>query len=93
MSSKISLIVPVFNEKSNEINNFFKELKVCNFNLINEIIFVDDCSKDNSFNLIEKEIHEFKQLSLNVNFMLLKNLKNRGYGFQSKKGSIILAII
>ena len=47
MNSKISLIVPVFNEED-EIENFFNELNNCNFNLINEIIFVNDCSTDNS---------------------------------------------
>ena len=50
---KISLIVPVYNEV-NEVENFFNELKICNFNLINEIIFVDDCSTDGSSNLLEK---------------------------------------
>ena len=54
MKSKISLIVPVFNE-SEEIDNFFNELKICNSNLVNEIIFVDDCSTDDSFNLLKKK--------------------------------------
>ena len=39
MNSKISLIVPVFNEED-EIENFFNELNNCNFNLINEIILL-----------------------------------------------------
>ena len=84
MNSKISLIIPVFNEY-NEIENFFNELKSCNFNLINEIIFIDDCSTDNSYEFLEKKISQFKQIS-NINFLLLSNLKNRGYGFSIKKG-------
>ena len=55
MNSKISLIVPVFNEAA-EIENFFNELKHCDFNKINEIIFVDDCSSDNSIDLLNKNI-------------------------------------
>ena len=85
MNTKISLIVPVFNESS-EVENFFTDLKNCNFDLINEIIFVNDCSTDNSFDLIEKKISEFTNLLTNVNFLLLNNLKNRGYGFSIKKG-------
>lgn len=84
MNSKISLIIPVFNE-SNEIENFFNDLKSCNFNLINEIIFIDDCSTDNSYDALENKISKFKQ-TFNINFLLLSNLKNRGYGFSIKKG-------
>jgi len=85
VNTKISLVVPVFNESS-EVANFFTDLKNCNFDLINEIIFVNDCSTDNSFDLIEKKISEFTNLLTNVNFLLLNNLKNRGYGFSIKKG-------
>ena len=85
MNSKISLIIPVFNE-SNEIENFFNELKNCNFELVNEIIFVDDCSTDNSLSLLEKKIVEFKILNLKINFIIIRGLKNRGYGFSIKKG-------
>ena len=69
-----------------EIENFFNELNYCNFNLINEIIFVDDCSTDNSSKLLEKKINESKKLFINVKFLLIKSLKNRGYGFSIKKG-------
>ena len=85
MNSKISLIIPVFNEYG-EIENFFNELKKCNFDLINEIIFVNDCSTDNSLEQIQNKINEFKTLFINVNLMVISNLKNRGYGFSIKKG-------
>lgn len=85
MNSKISLVIPVFNE-SGEIDNFFNDLKDCDFNLINEIIFIDDCSTDNSYQFLEKKIHEFKIEKYEINFILLNNLKNRGYGFSIKKG-------
>ena len=97
MNSKISLVIPVFNE-SDEIENFFNELKNCNFNLINEIIFVDDFSSDGSSDLLNKEIIEFKKKFFNISFLLLNNLKNRGYGFSIKRGVLnstndIIAII
>ena len=85
MNSKISLIIPVFNE-CGEIENFFNDIKKCNFNLINEIIFVNDCSTDNSLELLEKNINEFRNSNYNVNLKVISNLKNRGYGFSIKKG-------
>ena len=85
MKSKISLVVPVFNE-SGEIENFFQELKICNSDLISEIIFVDDCSSDNSFILLKNKINESKTSLSNINFILISNYKNRGYGFSIKKG-------
>jgi glycosyltransferase involved in cell wall biosynthesis len=85
VNSKISLVIPVFNESS-EVENFFTDLRNCNLDLINEIIFVDDCSTDNSFDLIKKKIDEFTKFSTNVKFLLINNLKNRGYGFSIKKG-------
>ena len=58
VNSKISLVIPVFNE-STEIDNFFSDLKNCNFNLINEIILIDDYSTDNSYELLKKAINKF----------------------------------
>ena len=85
MNSKISLVIPVFNE-STEIDNFFSDLKNCNFNLINEIILIDDYSTDNSYELLKKAINEFNVESFKINFILIKNSKNRGYGLSIKKG-------
>ena len=85
MTSKISLIVPVFNE-SEEIENFFNDLKTCNFNLINEILFINDCSTDNSKDFLEKNIEKFKKSYHNVDLILINNIKNRGYGFSIKQG-------
>ena len=85
MNSKISLVIPVFNE-SIEIDNFFSDLKNCNFNLINEIIFVDDCSTDDSYELLQKKTSEFKIESFKIDFIIIKNSKNKGYGFSIKKG-------
>ena len=56
MSSKISLIIPVFNE-CDEIENFFNDLKKCNFNLMNEVIFVDDLA-DACVYFMNKKIKE-----------------------------------
>ena len=66
MIKSLSIIFPVFNEESrlkssfNHITNFLekeKKLKV-------EIIFVDDGSNDNSYDLIAKFIKNFKTKSI-----------------------------
>lgn len=85
MNSKISLIIPAYNE-SIEVENFFIELKKCNFNLINEIIFINDCSTDETEKKINEEIKKFREFSSDVNISVFSNLKNRGYGFSIKKG-------
>lgn len=85
MNSKISLVVPVYNE-CGEIDNFFYDLKKCNFKLIDEIIFINDFSSDNSLHLIKKKIGEFRKSLSDVNFLVISNIKNRGYGFSIKKG-------
>ena len=74
-----SLIIPVFNEEES-INNLFKKLK--NIKEIKEdveIILVDDCSTDKSYDYL-------KQNSSNVNAVVIKNEKNRGYGYSIKEG-------
>ena len=85
MNSKVSLVIPVYNE-SEEVGNFFDELKTLNSNLINEIIFVDDCSNDNSLNLLKSKTIEFKSLLSNINFLILSNLKIEDTVFSIKKG-------
>ena len=42
------------------VENFFIELKKCNFNLINEIIFINDCSTDETEKKINDEIVKFR---------------------------------
>ena len=65
-----SLIIPVFNEEES-INNLFKKLK--NIKEIKEdveIILVDDCSTDKSYDYL-------KQNSSNVNAVVIKMKKKR----------------
>ena len=77
-----SLIIPVFNEEQS-IKSLFEKLKnVKEIKKDIEIILIDDCSTDNSYNyLIEK--------SPIVGAKILKNETNRGYGYSIKEGSKI----
>ena len=49
------------------------------------LFFINDCSTDNSYQILEEKIN-FEPGSFKVNLILLNNSKNRGYGFSIKKG-------
>ena len=68
---KISIIIPAFNEEKTIIQciNSLAETSLCG--LDKEIIVVDDCSTDNTINLISKNTIKTK---------VLKHEKNRGKG-------------
>ena len=67
---KISIISPIYNREKC-LMRFLKNLQYQNFKDI-EIIFVDDFSKDNSANIIEKFQAKDKRI------ILIKNRKNKG---------------
>ena len=67
---KVSIISPVYNT-GKFILRFLKSIQSQNFNDI-EIILIDDCSKDNSAELIKRYQNEDKRIRL------IKNKKNKG---------------
>ncbi len=87
MIKSLSIIFPVFNEELrlkssfNHIKSFLKKKKKLKI----EIIFVDDGSKDNSYNLIVKFFNNFK-LKNKVKFKIVKSETNLGKGAALKLG-------
>ena len=87
MIASLSIIFPVFNEELrlkssfNHIKNFLRKKK----KFKTEIIFVDDGSKDNSYNLIEKYIKETKK-NKKINMKIIKSKNNLGKGHALKMG-------
>ena len=81
MIKSLSIIFPVFNEELrlkssfNHIKSFLKKKKKYKI----EIIFVDDGSNDNSVNLINEFIKNFKSKK-NIKFKIVKLTKNQGKG-------------
>lgn len=67
---KVSIISPIYNREK-FIQKFLKIIQSQSF-LRLEIIFIDDCSKDNSINLIE----EYKKKDERI--LLIKNIFNKG---------------
>jgi len=87
MITSLSIIFPVFNEELrlkssfNHIANFLRKKK----KFKTEIIFVDDGSKDNSYNLIEKFINKLKRNS-RINIKVIRSKNNLGKGHALKLG-------
>ena len=90
MIKSLSIIFPVFNEKLrlkssfNHILSFLKTKKKIKI----QIIFVDDGSSDNSYNLINSFVKNYKSSKINkkVNFQVIKSKNNLGKGSALKLG-------
>ena len=90
MIKSLSIIFPIFNEelrlKSSFVHilSFIKKKK---FKI--EIIFVDDGSKDNSYNLINQFINNFKNLGIKnkIKMRVIKSKKKLRQRISIKIGS------
>lgn len=88
---ELSIVVPVFNEEIN-VSMLYKKITEALKKENYEIIFVDDGSSDNTFNILKKIAHSDKKVKL------IKFRKNFGQtaafyeGFQQAKGKIIISM-
>ena len=74
-----SLIIPVFNEEENLIS-LINEIKLFLTKYKNfELIFVNDCSTDNTLKILENE-------KINFNFKIINNKTNLGQSFSILNG-------
>ncbi|CAM3457315.1 glycosyltransferase family 2 protein [Aequorivita lipolytica] len=83
MEKTLSIIVPAYNEENTilEILGILYKLELPN-NLKKEIVVVDDCSKDNTLNLIKNFIQD--HTDLDIRFFSFE--KNQGKGAALNKG-------
>ena len=77
---KISIISPIYNREK-YLLRFLISIESQNFNNL-EIIFVDDCSKDNSVNVIQKFQENDKRI------ILIKQNKNKGTFISRNLGAL-----
>lgn len=91
MSIKLSVVVPCYNEEKrfqNGFNHYYSYLKKQKYSW--ELIFVNDGSKDNTYNLMQK----FAKDKSHVKIVNYKKNKGKGYaivqGIKTAKGDIIL---
>lgn len=80
---KLSIIIPVYNEENTIIDvlNKVKDVKLIN-NVSKEIIIVNDCSTDNTHNLISSYLEKNPQNSIKY----IKHEKNLGKGAAIQTG-------
>jgi len=80
---KLSIIIPVYNEAKtvhlilNKIENV-----ILSQNIVKELIIVDDCSSDNTLEVIKNYI----SAHLNLSIILLQHNKNKGKGASIQTG-------
>ena len=77
-TTKLSLIIPVYNEGSH-LEAFFKNLFLIKFPYDVEYVVVDDCSKDNSWEIIQKFAQQ-------PGIIIEKQPVNSGKGAALRKG-------
>ena len=79
----LSVVIPVYNEEEtiDAILNFVSRIEI-----VNEIVIVDDCSKDQSVEIIKKSIESISKEKPQINFLFSQNEKNKGKGASIRYG-------
>ena len=79
----LSVVIPVYNEEEtiDAILNFVSRIEI-----VNEIVIVDDCSKDQSVVIIKKSIESISKEKPQINFLFSQNEKNKGKGASIRYG-------
>ena len=75
---KVSLITPIYNEESH-LKDFLEKIDSLQLPIEKELIFVDDCSRDSSFEVL-------KTFTFKSNVKIFKQEKNNGKGAALRKG-------
>ena len=79
MGHKLSIIIPVYNEE-NTVEKILEAVRFVDVGINKEIIVVDDCSTDNTHDILTKLAKKIPEIRL------FRNEKNRGKGYGVRKG-------
>ena len=85
---KISIIPPIYN-RGKYILRFLRSVQKQKFNDL-EIIFIDDCSKDDSFKLIKEYKEKDRRIKLIKNIINKGNFVSRNLGVQYSLGNYVI---
>ena len=80
--NKLSIIIPVFNEEKTILKLLDKVIKANTGQISKEIVIVNDCSTDNSSELIQ----DYISANSNHNFVYEQNTLNKGKGYSLNRG-------
>jgi glycosyltransferase involved in cell wall biosynthesis len=80
---KVSIIVPVYNVEK-YINRCFNSI-ICQSYTNIECIFIDDCSPDNSYQILRQRINEYQG---NIYFNVIRHSKNKGLSGARNTGTL-----
>ena len=75
---KCSLVIPIYNEQDH-LQEFLEAMDSLQIPIEKELIFVDDCSKDDSFQIVSN-------FAFQSNALIFKQEKNMGKGAALKRG-------
>ncbi len=79
----LSVVIPVYNEQDTILKIFQAVSKI---DLVKEIIIIDDCSNDNSIEIIKDIIDKNNENNNQINILFSQNKKNMGKGYAIRKG-------
>ena len=85
-NSKISVVIPFYNEENELDKLLFNIRKFENkSNQVNEYLFIDDCSNDNSLKILEN-FKKKQKILISQKIIIIKNKVNLGWAKTLKKG-------
>ena len=76
--NKVSLVIPIYNE-AKLLPEFLSKVDSLKLRISKELIFIDDCSKDNSLAIL-------RDYKFSSNFKIIEHEKNQGKGAALRKG-------
>jgi len=79
----LTVVIPVYNEETT-IDQIL--IAVSKQRLVNEIVIIDDCSKDNSVDKIQSAIDRLKKKRKDLIINFVQNKTNQGKGSSLRKG-------
>lgn len=88
---EVSFIVPAYNEEDS-IEESIKHIIEIEYDYIKEIIFVNDCSTDNTKNIVEKLLEKYPKLKLINNQINLGKAESLNNGIKIAEGELIAVV-